>query len=315
MARPDSIPEGVKTLSSNVWVRDVDGPTLAVLVPLLERALTERGTTVQRQTVILIGNLFKLVRSNKLAAKHLPALYPGVHRIVESASFPEIRELAKEAELAMTEAAHGATASAATKGPTAVTEDEKLALEIISSLVAKATGEKPDEFMQTSLRYVAFAVASLVRKRSFDETTWVDVYLVPYLARFMAAEQAQTVAKEVRKRWIAIDKVRFLPCFLKRVIWHSDTLCSVRREMSRPVVSRRRVNLRLSTLISRWPTVACFSSTTRRFAWSVVTDMESAVPMVSVPLSSLLPCLLELNNETHRCWKIYPPQSDQSSPN
>jgi elongation factor 3 len=208
MARPDSIPEGVKTLSSNVWVRDVDGPTLAVLVPLLERALTDRSTTVQRQTVILIANLFKLVRSNKLAATHMLVLQPGVRRIIESASFPEIRELAKEADLAMTEAAHGASVPASAGDVTPATEDEKLALEILSSLVAKATGEKPDEFMQTSLLYVAFAIASLVRRRSFDEAIWVEVYLVPYLVRFMGEEQAQTVAREVRKRWMAIDKVR-----------------------------------------------------------------------------------------------------------
>jgi elongation factor 3 len=208
MARPDSIPEGVKTLSSNVWVRDVDGPTLAVLVPLLERALTERSTIVQRQTVILITNLFKLVRSNKLAAKHSPALKPGVNRVFESASFPEIRELAKEAVLAIDEACFGASAATKTSTPT-TEEDEKFAFEMLSSLVAKVTDEQPDEFIQTSLRYVAIGIASLVRKRSFDEKLWADVYIVPYLSKLIGLEQAQAAAGEIRKRWLAIDKVRY----------------------------------------------------------------------------------------------------------
>lgn len=51
MAEPGTVPEAIKALSSTVWVREVDGPTLAVVVPLLTRALAERGATVQRQTV------------------------------------------------------------------------------------------------------------------------------------------------------------------------------------------------------------------------------------------------------------------------
>ena len=67
MAAPTSVPEVVKKLSSNVWVRDVDGPTLAVVVPLLVRALGERSNTTQRQVTLIATNLFKMVRTPDLA--------------------------------------------------------------------------------------------------------------------------------------------------------------------------------------------------------------------------------------------------------
>ncbi|CAD6913582.1 unnamed protein product [Tilletia controversa] len=62
MARPDSVPECIKKLSGTTFVADVTGPALAVMVPLLARALNERSQTVQRQTVIVVDNLCKLVR-------------------------------------------------------------------------------------------------------------------------------------------------------------------------------------------------------------------------------------------------------------
>lgn len=53
MADPTTVPAAIKRLSSTVWVREIDGPTLAVVSPLLTRALSEKGTIVQRQTVSL----------------------------------------------------------------------------------------------------------------------------------------------------------------------------------------------------------------------------------------------------------------------
>lgn len=57
MADPGTVPEAIKALSSTVWVREVDGPTLAVVAPLLTRALAERGTTVQRQSVSCLSSV------------------------------------------------------------------------------------------------------------------------------------------------------------------------------------------------------------------------------------------------------------------
>ncbi|KAK4702417.1 elongation factor 3, partial [Phenoliferia sp. Uapishka_3] len=208
MADPGTVPDAIKRLSSTVWVREVDGPTLAVVAPLLTRALAERGNIVQRQTVILITNLFKLVRSNDLAALHSPNVLPGIDRIIESAAFPEIRAFAVEAKKAVEASIEGA-ASPAIDHMTESAEDEKAAFQELLILLEQETGEKPDAFFQVALQTVAFTLSQLVRKRSFDESEWNGVYIAPYLANFVGKEKADALSVELRKRWMAIEKARF----------------------------------------------------------------------------------------------------------
>ncbi|KAL8281105.1 hypothetical protein RQP46_006463 [Phenoliferia psychrophenolica] len=208
MADPGTVPDAIKRLSSTVWVREVDGPTLAVVGPLLTRALAERGNIVQRQTVILITNLFKLVRSNDLAALHSPNVLPGIDRIIESAAFPEIRAFAVEAKKAVEQSIEGA-ASPAIDHMTESLEDEKNAFKELVSLAEKESGEKPDEFFQVALQTVAFLISQLVRKRSFDDADWKTVYVAPYLANFLGKPTAEALAVELRKRWMAIENARF----------------------------------------------------------------------------------------------------------
>ena len=69
---------------------EVTAPALAVLVPLLIRALNDRSMEVQRRSVVVIDNLVKLVRDPKVAARYLSGLVDGVDRIKEGASFPEV---------------------------------------------------------------------------------------------------------------------------------------------------------------------------------------------------------------------------------
>jgi len=211
MARPDQTGEGVKKLSANVWVRDVDGPTLAILVPLLARALNERSTTVQRQAIILISNLFKLVRSPILAAQYAPILLPGVTKIAEGAAFPEIREFGNEAKKSCEDSMEGADIMQKKENETnaAGAEDEKLALSELSKLVAKHNGGiKPDVFMQVSLQYIAFAIAALVKRRDFDEPTWRNTYVGPYLDRFLDKSSVDGIVHETVKYWLDVDKTR-----------------------------------------------------------------------------------------------------------
>lgn len=229
MADPTTVPAAIKRLSSTVWVREVDGPTLAVVSPLLTRALGDRGTTTQRQTVgcpsvsisaaqtadhkpslsqvVLITNLFKLVRSPDLAAQHAPAVLPGIDRVIESAAFPEIRAFAEEAKTAVNAATEGAAVPAVDYLTEAVA-DEKAANNEIKALVEKQTGEAPDSFFATAIASVAFSISQLVRKRAFGDTEWKDVYVAPYLANFMDKAAAEALAVELKKRWMEVDKSR-----------------------------------------------------------------------------------------------------------
>lgn len=92
MSNPDTVPACIKALSSTTFVAEVTAPALAVLVPLLTRALNDRSMEVQRRTVVVIDNLVKLVRSPQVAARYLSSLVDSVKKIAESAAFPEVSD-------------------------------------------------------------------------------------------------------------------------------------------------------------------------------------------------------------------------------
>ena len=91
MSNPDTVPQCIKSLSNTTFVAEVTAPALAVLVPLLLRALNDRSMEVQRRTVVVIDNLVKLVRDPNVAATYLSSLVDGVEKIAKGAAFPEVR--------------------------------------------------------------------------------------------------------------------------------------------------------------------------------------------------------------------------------
>ncbi len=93
MSNPDSVPQCIKAMSNTTFVAEVTAPALAVLVPLLIRALNDRSMEVQRRTVVVVDNLVKLVRDPNVAATYLSPLVEGVEKIAKGAAFPEVRKL------------------------------------------------------------------------------------------------------------------------------------------------------------------------------------------------------------------------------
>ena len=91
MSDPTSVPLCIKSLSNTTFVSEVTAPALAVLVPLLTRALNDRSMEVQRRTVVVIDSLVKLVRDPVIAATYLGPLVAGVDKIAKGAAFPEVR--------------------------------------------------------------------------------------------------------------------------------------------------------------------------------------------------------------------------------
>ncbi|KAI6860758.1 ABC transporter domain-containing protein, partial [Hortaea werneckii] len=86
-------------LSQTTFVAVVNSPVLALLTPILERSLNTPTTSqeVIRQTVIVVENLTKLVHDPMEARTFLPKLRPGVQRVYEAASLPEVREIGQRA--------------------------------------------------------------------------------------------------------------------------------------------------------------------------------------------------------------------------
>jgi elongation factor 3 len=74
IAKPENVPETVHLLGATTFVSDVTGPTLAIMVPLLDRGLVERETAIKRKSAVIVDNM----SSKSLWALVLPSLVPTV---------------------------------------------------------------------------------------------------------------------------------------------------------------------------------------------------------------------------------------------
>ncbi|KAF8606113.1 hypothetical protein BDV93DRAFT_520970 [Ceratobasidium sp. AG-I] len=98
MASPANVPATIKAMSNTTFVAEVTAPSLAVLVPLLARALNDRSPETLRRASIITTNIVKLVRDPAVAAKYLGPLSDAVSKVASGAAFPEVRAFAQEAE-------------------------------------------------------------------------------------------------------------------------------------------------------------------------------------------------------------------------
>ncbi|KZT50855.1 hypothetical protein CALCODRAFT_504239 [Calocera cornea HHB12733] len=219
MARPDAVPACVKKLASNTFVAEVTASTLAVMVPLLLRALNERSMETQRLTVIVIDNLVKLVRDPAVAARYLSPLVPGVDQIAKGASFPEVRAFANTALTTLLKA--GASATFTPPPPRDIkAEVDAVYAVIIASLPefllmpAGPNSPTPTPFhpqLDKSLKWSAALVADLVRDRNFDAKAW-DRCLGAYLGWWVGgADEGKKLGQTVRKAFMDADQAKNAP--------------------------------------------------------------------------------------------------------
>ncbi|KIJ49424.1 hypothetical protein M422DRAFT_27784 [Sphaerobolus stellatus SS14] len=225
MSNPVQVPECIKALSSTTFVAEVTAPALAVLVPLLIRALNDRSMEVQRRTVVVTDNLVKLVRDPKVAARYLSSLVGGVERIKETASFPEVRAFAAAAHTTLLKA--GASSSGTPPPPRDLAAEashafsEMLAL-LPSELIhpAQQTSNAPTEVihpvLRSSLEFGSVMVANLVYEHAFledDKPKWersFGVFIVPWLAKD-SNETAGSLADRARKHFHKAYLAQFAP--------------------------------------------------------------------------------------------------------
>eukprot|EP00887_Chlorella_sp_A99_P000212 scaffold13.g212.t1 len=174
----------------------VEDGMLAVMVPLLVRALRERSTTVKRRASVIIENMCKLVKDPADAHPFLPLLIPGLAKVAEEASDPELREVAGRAHALLLEIEK---ADVAEQADLATHPTDAPAL--LAALRAAAAAAAPDAnlwgaFPAAALQHVAHLGASLAACKVHGTRTWESctlVYLEPHLgghAPAMAAGHA-----------------------------------------------------------------------------------------------------------------------------
>ncbi|KAI9449405.1 P-loop containing nucleoside triphosphate hydrolase protein [Lactarius psammicola] len=211
MSDPTSVPLCIKSLSNTTFVAEVTAPALAVLVPLLTRALNDRSMEVQRRAVVVIDNLVKLVRDPVVAATYLGPLVIGVNKIAEGAAFPEVRAFAEGALNTLQKA--GASSGADALPPRDVTAEVINARKALTELLlGKAGGSlsAQDPYLAIVLDFTASLVADLVyKKRYSDKNIWrscVGVYIGPWLPN--GRDGGTAFAELVCKHFHAIERAK-----------------------------------------------------------------------------------------------------------
>ncbi|KAG8939841.1 hypothetical protein FRC03_005950, partial [Tulasnella sp. 419] len=224
MQSPANVPQTIKALSNTTFVSEVTAPSLAILVPLLTRALNDRSMEVQRRTVIVVENMCKLVRNKAVAARYLSPLVDGVAKIMTGASFPEVRAFAASAHTTLLAA--GASAEFKPPPPRNLDDEAQEVLDAISPLLPSdvvipspndpsSPGTPVHPLFAKSLAFSARLVAELVYRRAFTEADapkWkrsIGVYLTPWLKE--GTSQSEEVAEAARKHFLAIELAKSAP--------------------------------------------------------------------------------------------------------
>ena len=206
ISHPEEVPECVYKLSATTFVQQVEAPTLAIMVPLLNRALAERKPAIQRQTTVIIDNMCKLVENPADAHQFLPILMPGLERIIEIAADPELRSVATNAIATMVRVGGGSSTDI--ENPEAVKArlakehaetSERLLVEI-----AKVSDAKIDEL---TISYMASLISVMYETRVLSAADWTPT-LAPYVDGQLGHDNTKKVVKAVLEHFIEMDKLR-----------------------------------------------------------------------------------------------------------
>lgn len=172
IANPDEVQECVHKLASTTFVKAVDAPTLAIMLPLLTRGLTTNKISIQRQTAVIIDNMCKLVENPQEAQLFMPKLLPGLEKVIDANADPECREVAGRAHTTLTAAG----------------EDAALVLEYETILsIVQSHAKKIDA---VTMAYVAGMCHALCFTQLFDANKW-ESCVGPFIPKASAAILAE----------------------------------------------------------------------------------------------------------------------------
>ncbi|KAJ3933182.1 MAG: P-loop containing nucleoside triphosphate hydrolase protein [Lentinula lateritia] len=217
MANPDSVPACIKALSSTTFVAEVTAPALAVLVPLLIRALNDRSMETQRRTVVVIDNLVKLVRDPKVAAQYLSPLVEGVEKIAKGAAFPEVRAFGETAlETLLKSGASAKVPPSESRDLEQQTKDARSALLLLLPKDIRDSSSPPNgpytpkySLLTRSLDFQASLVADLVNARQFSDIDAWSRCIGLFIKGWTDPEHSTWFSEAVREHFLAIDKAKY----------------------------------------------------------------------------------------------------------
>jgi elongation factor 3 len=195
IAKPENVPETVHLLGATTFVTDVHEPTLAIMVPLLDRGLSERETAIKRKAAVIVDNMCKLVEDPNIVASFLPKLMPGLTKNYDNLADPEAREKTKQGLDTLVRVGavvDGKIPEVSHAGDTATV---KAILVSIISAKHKDVASKFDPVVE----FIAAIAGQLIDEKDTDSATWTQS-LKPYISAVISESEAQDIVDSLRRR-------------------------------------------------------------------------------------------------------------------
>merc|ERR1711939_1066151 len=196
IAKPENVPETIHLLGATTFVTDVHEPTLAIMVPLLDRGLAERETAIKRKSAVIVDNMCKLVEDPNIVAAFLPKLMPQLTKNYENLADPEAREKTKQGLDALVRVGAVVDGKIPEVSHDGDIETVKNKLKDVLSAKHKAAIEKFDPV----LTYIGAIGGELVDEKDNETPTWA-LNVKPFITAMLGEEaQADEITETLRKR-------------------------------------------------------------------------------------------------------------------
>ncbi|KAI7392922.1 Elongation factor, partial [Hortaea werneckii] len=196
IAKPENVPETIHLLGATTFVTDVHEPTLAIMVPLLERGLKERETPIKRKSAVIIDNMCKLVEDPNIVASFLPKLMPQLNTNYENMADPEAREKTKQGLDTLVRVGNVQDGKIPEVSHDGDIETVKNKLKEVLSAKHKDAIEKFDPV----LTYIGAIGGELVDEKDNETPTWA-LNVKPFITAMLGEEaKADEITETLRKR-------------------------------------------------------------------------------------------------------------------
>nr|POE61073.1 elongation factor 3 [Quercus suber] len=195
IAKPENVPETIHLLGATTFVTDVHEPTLAIMVPLLERGLKERETAIKRKSAVIVDNMCKLVEDPNIVASFLPKLMPQLTYNLDNVADPEAREKTKQALDTLVRVGNvkdGKIPEVSHDG------DIETVLAKVKDILSGKQKDKIEKFAPV-LEYISAIGGQLIDEKATEESTW-KLNALPYMITVVGEAAAPELVETVRKR-------------------------------------------------------------------------------------------------------------------
>ncbi|KAK1140909.1 translational elongation factor EF-1 alpha [Aspergillus melleus] len=196
IANPENVDQTVHLLGATTFVSDVTGPTLAIMVPLLDRGLdSSKPTPIKRKSAVIVDNMCKLVEDPQIVAPFLPKLMPRLEKNRDTMADPEARgktQQALDTLCRVGDVKDGKIPEISTAGDIATVAG------ILKSILEAKHNDKIAG-ADVIIDYVGAIGGQLVDEQDNEVVNWTR-NASPYISVIVGEENASAVAEELRKK-------------------------------------------------------------------------------------------------------------------